>query len=166
MQHNEKMSLSDTAMLAAIYQAADRFTDWRALALSQAATVHIAIMSEPFLSYVFDGRKTVESRFSMHKIAPYQKVRPGDIVLMKAGSIIGSFCAGWVQSFDAEVDDTGDIREEYGKAICGDNEFWRAKRHKRYITLIQIKDVTRLPPVAIPKYDRRAWISIRNRTTL
>src|SRR5256885_16153419 len=45
--------------------------------------VHLAIFVEPYLSYLLDGRKTVDSRFSVRRTAPYGQVRAGDIVLVK-----------------------------------------------------------------------------------
>ena len=33
--------------------------------------VHVAIVNEPFLGYIKNGKKTIESRFTKNKIAPY-----------------------------------------------------------------------------------------------
>ena len=46
-------------------------------------SVHLAILLEPYLQYILDGTKTVESRFSKNRIAPYNMVEPGDVVLLK-----------------------------------------------------------------------------------
>ncbi len=35
---------------------------------------HLAVMHEPYLSYVLEGRKTIESRFSRHRVAPFDQV--------------------------------------------------------------------------------------------
>lgn len=117
-------------------------------------------MREPFLTYVFEGKKTIESRFSLHKIAPYQKVKPGDTVFMKAGPIVGYFTVTWVKYFDLTVYPTEALQQLYNEAICGDNEFWKAKGAKRYATLIGISNVQRVDPIAIQKHDRRAWVTI------
>ena len=45
--------------------------------------VHLAVFSEPYLSFVLDGVKTVESRFSRVRCAPFQQIRSGDIILVK-----------------------------------------------------------------------------------
>ena len=37
-------------------------------------SVHLAILLEPYLQYILDGTKTVESRFSKNRIAPYKMV--------------------------------------------------------------------------------------------
>lgn len=58
-------------------------------------SIHIAIMVEPFLSYVLNGKKTIESRINKTKSAPYGKVSRGDIVFLKrsGGFIVGMFRA-------------------------------------------------------------------------
>lgn len=122
--------------------------------------IHLAVMNEPFLKYVFEGKKTIESRFSLHKIAPYQKVQPGDAVFMKAGPVVGRFTVAWVKYFDLSEYPIEKLRQEYDDAICGDADFWKAKSTKRYVTLMGIQDVNRLPPMQIEKRDRRAWVSL------
>lgn len=122
--------------------------------------MHLAVMNEPFLTYVFEGKKTIESRFSLHKIAPYQKVQPGDVVFMKAGFVVGCFTVSWVKYFDLSEYPIDKIRQEYGDAICGDAEFWKAKSTKRYATLIGISNMKRLTPRKIEKHDRRSWVSL------
>ena len=57
-------------------------------------SVHLAILLEPYLQYILDGTKTVESRFSKNRIAPYNMVEPGDVVLLKkvAAKSISGVC--------------------------------------------------------------------------
>ena len=35
--------------------------------------LHLGIFTEPYLTYMLDGKKTIESRFSKNKIAPYNQ---------------------------------------------------------------------------------------------
>lgn len=44
---------------------------------------HLAIMREPWLSMVENGTKTIESRISQKKIAPWQKVRINDWIYFR-----------------------------------------------------------------------------------
>lgn len=44
---------------------------------------HIAILKQPFFDMVLSGEKTIESRWSMVKVAPYKKVSVGDKILLK-----------------------------------------------------------------------------------
>ena len=45
--------------------------------------IHLAIFTEPFLSMVLSGEKTIESRFSRNRCAPYGEINDGDIILLK-----------------------------------------------------------------------------------
>lgn len=44
---------------------------------------HIAILRQPFFNMVLNCEKTIESRWSMNKIAPYKKVSIWDEILLK-----------------------------------------------------------------------------------
>ncbi len=153
------MTETSARILAELHDAAQTYPDWASLAVEH-SSLHIAIMAEPFLSYVFEGKKTVESRFSIHRIAPYGLVRPGDVVLMKAGSIIGSFTVRWVEFHDLSEKPIENIAAKYGDKICGDADFWLQKSDKNYATLVGIGDVRRLPSVIITKTDRRGWLTL------
>ena len=61
--------------------------------------LHVAVMTEPYFSLVLAGKKTMESRFSQRKIAPWGKVAAGDTVILKksGGGYAGIFEAGSVQ---------------------------------------------------------------------
>jgi hypothetical protein len=146
-------------ILTELHDAARAYPDWAAI-LAERTTLHIAVTAEPFLSYIFVGKKTVESRFSIHRITPYGHVNPGDIVLMKSGGIVGCFTVSWVELHDLTLDPLEDIAAKYGDAICGDADFWAQKSDKRYATLMGIDAVRRLPPVSITKADRRAWLTL------
>ncbi|MCI9434957.1 MAG: hypothetical protein HFI86_06785 [Bacilli bacterium] len=37
--------------------------------------IHLGIFSEPYLTYMLEGKKTIESRFSKNKIVPYNKIQ-------------------------------------------------------------------------------------------
>lgn len=134
--------------------------DWNLLDLDTPQNIHIAVMSEPFLAYVFEGKKTIESRFSLNKIAPYQKVHRGDLVFMKAGPIVGCFTITWTENYDLTQFSIEEIQRQYGEAICGSDDFWKLKSEKRYATLMSITNVKRLAPTRIEKRDRRAWVAL------
>ena len=51
--------------------------------------LHVAIFQEPFLTWIIEGRKRVESRFSHHQVAPYGDVGAGDVI-----ALIGDLGAG------------------------------------------------------------------------
>src|SRR5947208_15176323 len=62
--------------------------------------IHLAVFVEPFLGYVLDGSKTVESRFSVNRCAPFGKVRQGDVALLKrpGAPVVGIACVRTVGS--------------------------------------------------------------------
>lgn len=154
---------NEKRMLAELQTATQSHTDWTKLDLTKAPNIHVAVMSEPFLSYVFSGKKTVESRFSINKIAPYGKAQTGDIVFMKAGPIVGCFTISWVKTFDLQEYPITEIAKEFGIQIRGDEAFWRHKSAKHYATLMGITDTQRLTPIKITKLDRRAWMTLKNK---
>lgn len=105
--------------------------------------IHLAVVNEPYLRWILQGPKTIESRFSMHRTAPYRQVLPGDIVLMKrAGQAVQSYCiAGEAMDYESTPEILRRLRETYSDAICADADFWRVRADKRYITLIPIQAV-------------------------
>jgi hypothetical protein len=149
-------TISDPAWVAAVGPALD----------DPHVGVHLAVMVEPFLSLILDGAKTIESRFSKNAIAPYQRVSDGDVVLLKAGPVVGSF---QVSSTTYRVLDDGDLarlRTKYADAIgAHDDEFWAARADKRYATLLGVGAVHRLPPVLVSKRDMRGWVIVRQAAT-
>lgn len=127
--------------------------------------VHLAVFVEPFLRYVLEGRKTVESRFSVRPIPPYRSVAKGDVILLKrsGGPVVGMCEAA--EAWDYVLDPTTwrSIRAEYAVALCAqDAIFWSQRQHARYATLIRIANVRRLEvPFEVPKRDRRGWVVFR-----
>ena len=69
--------------------------------LFNSKAIHLAIVNDPYYKYILEGTKTIESRFSNNRVAPYNKISPNDIVLMKkAGrSIEYLFFAGEIMTF-------------------------------------------------------------------
>ena len=60
--------------------------------------IHLAIFNEPFLSLVFNGKKKIESRFSINRICPYGKIKKGDNLILSsfgAGFTWGSIYVKW-----------------------------------------------------------------------
>ena len=130
-------------------------------------SVHLAVLLEPYLRFILDGRKTVESRFSRNRIAPYKMVEPGDVILLKKSSArgISGLCIVRKVWFYQIVPDTWkDIRENFSDALCAIGpEFWEKRRSARYATLMRISDVQSLPFLEITKRDRRGWVTLCHR---
>ena len=122
---------------------------------------HLAILSEPYLEWILSGRKTIESRFSVNRVAPYGLVRPGDRLLLKrvSGPVLGLCAVSKVAFFELDEATRSRLRERYSKALCAeDPAFWRARERASYATLMYLEDVHRLAPIPCGKRDRRGWV--------
>ena len=127
--------------------------------------IHVAIFAEPFLSLVLSGRKTIESRFSRNRCAPYGEVGEGDIILVKevAGPICGVALARRTWCYDLTAETIERIKIQFGPGICADEAFWASRADALYATLIELDAMVRIAPVRWDKRDRRGWVSLRSR---
>lgn len=128
--------------------------------------IHLAIFNEPFLSLVLTGEKKIESRFSINKISPYQRVKKGDVIILKesGGYVTGVFVAGKVEFFhNIEKRMLDEIEFKYGELICSsyDKDFWKNKNKAKYGSLIEVKKVKKLTPFKSEKLDRSGWSVLR-----
>jgi ASC-1-like (ASCH) protein len=129
--------------------------------------VHLAIFRDPYLQFIVEGRKTIETRFSRVACAPYHKVASGDIVLLKkAGRPVSNICV--VKKTWFYVLQPGSlkfIREKFGESICpaGDS-FWEDRKRAVYATLMLIDRVTPLQSLTVDKRDRRGWVVVKDGT--
>ncbi|MDQ6694336.1 MAG: ASCH domain-containing protein [Chloroflexota bacterium] len=121
-------------------------------------------MVEPFLRYVLEGRKSVESRFSVYRIAPYHRVTSGDVILLKkcGGPLTGICYAAEVWYYQLDPASWKEIREEFTQALCAqDPDFWHDREAASYATLISLRHVQRLPDIHYSKRDRRGWVVLQ-----
>jgi len=123
---------------------------------------HLAVFREPFLSLIFSGAKTMESRFSNLKCAPYERVAVNDVVVLKkTGSlVVGEFTVSDIMFFDLRETPIA-ILDRYLSSLAIDKNsmFWQVAKNKRYVSLMWIRDVKRYEsPYSYPKKDRRGWI--------
>jgi hypothetical protein len=129
----------------------------------QRCGVHLAVLVEPYLTYILDGRKTVESRFSVNRNAPYEQVCRGDLIVLKrsSGPVVG-FCRVSHVWFYRLLPDTWPEIERFASALCmDDSEFWQSKKAASYATLMRIEDVTRVVEFDVKKLDPRGWVVIQ-----
>ncbi len=130
---------------------------------------HLAIYTSTVVDAIFSGKKTIESRFSKNKIAPYTQVSSGDMVYIKepGEDIIGQFIVKkilFIEGFSKT--DFDEVIKNYWAEIGWGNKkeeekFLKEKREEsRYITLMWIDQVERFitPPVRIRKSDNRGWV--------
>lgn len=125
---------------------------------------HIAIFVGDAIEKILSGKKTVEGRFSVSKIAPYGKVKKEDIILLKkaGGEIIGQAEVDNVLYFDnLDGQKIGKLRKEHGEEMRMDDNFWQDKQKSRCASIIFLKSPRRyLTPLSYHKLDRRAWLAM------
>jgi dephospho-CoA kinase len=126
--------------------------------------IHLAIFVEPYLEFVLEGKKTVESRFSVNRVAPYGQVGENDVIFLKraGGPIVGICEVTNTWFYRLGPGSFEEIAARFGRAICPvDDEFWTDRRHTEYATLIKLGRVHRTEPLVFPKKDRRGWVVLK-----
>ena len=93
--------------------------------------VHLGIFGEPYLTYMLEGKKTIESRFSKNKIAPYNQITNNYIIIIKksSGDVLGYFTIKDVLFFDLNITSIDEIKLKYNKQLCVDETFWTTKKN-------------------------------------
>lgn len=124
------------------------------------SNIHLGIFTEPCLTYMLNGQKTIESRFSKNKIAPYEKITKDDIVLVKksGGNIVAYFTIKEVLFFDLQDYRIENIKAKYSKELCVEYTFWENKKDSHYATLIKIDKLVKLKPFPINKKGMQTWL--------
>lgn len=126
--------------------------------------LHVAVLHQRYLDAILDGSKTVESRLSRSRIAPFGVVRPGERVLFKASG--GGFGAAAivrrVEFHEALLPGAvRALRRRVGAEVGAPGAYWQAKRLARYATLIWLGDVEPLDQgPALPVLAGRAWVCV------
>jgi len=126
--------------------------------------IHLAVLVEPYLSLILAGKKTIESRFSVNRHAPFEQVQRGDVIILKrSGGPVEGLCTVsdvWFYRLTAKT--WVDI-ERYASALCMDDSgFWKHKRGASYATLMRIDRILKLPDLEIEKVDPRGWVVLRS----
>lgn len=130
---------------------------------------HLAILIEPYLSLILNGRKTIESRFCRRKWMPYGMVQIGDTLILKrsCGPVVGLCKVAEVFYYDLSDISLDDVRQRFGSAIAATEAFWNYQQQAQFVSLFRISHVTRLPdiPCHKGKGDRRAWVVMNHAAT-
>ena len=135
---------------------------------------HLAIMERTgrILEQVISGEKTIESRWTMRRIVPYENIAPGETVYFKnSGSnainnVVARATVGGVLFYEVNQAKIKELLRQYGKRLCMTNaDDFEEIKGKRYCSLIFLKDVERLKrPFTIDKAGHggtgSAWITL------
>lgn len=129
-------------------------------------SLHLGIFNQPYYSFLMSGIKTIESRFSINKCSPYNKVKTNDIVFIKeTGKPICAYCNVKDVKYYSKENNNLDLKlleKEYSKEICAFNDnFWLDRRNKSYATLLWISKPKTITPFCIDKKDKRGWIDYK-----
>lgn len=159
-----KLSLHASDISYILGQSLKRDPDWLPL-VDRARNFHLAVFVEPFLTYLLDGKKTIESRFTRNRVAPFGQVFSGDLLLLKrsGGPIVGVALVHQPE-FLMLSKETWPRVLSLSKKICADEEFWRQRLNKKYATLLEVTAVRHLNSVEVVKADRRPWVVLPKST--
>jgi hypothetical protein len=150
------------AQVSTAHQSPDWLGSWAAGVLAGLHQgTHLAVMTGHYLDRLLDGTKTIESRFTRHRIAPFERVASGDVIFFKpaGGPITAAGLAGPVQHLDLGITPLQKVAEQYGAAIApAETSFWADRAAARYATLVTMVGVIQTQPVPIQKRDRRGWV--------
>ena len=127
---------------------------------------HLAILALGWIEPILDGSKTIESRFTKVRCAPYGKIHADDLVYMKesGGPVKGQFTVAEVETFDNLTDDIVDqIYDKHCEKILVNTYDYDTPPLKwyfsRYATLIHVTDVIVYGnPFHYKQKGRSAWL--------
>ena len=136
---------------------------------------HVAILSKSrkLLPKILNGTKTIESRWYVNKIAPWDRIKTGDTVYFKNSGENVTAKAGVskvLQYANLTEPKIQEILKEYGVRIGIDpsefNNRAKAKsQNKNYAILIFLRDVKSIKPLKINKTGfgaSCAWMCVGN----
>jgi hypothetical protein len=118
-------------------------------------------LREPYLRFILEGKKTIETRFAKRPCPPFERVRKHDVIMLKRtpGDVVGIYVVEAVWFYRLDPKSLAFIKAKFGPAICpADPSFWKERKDASVATLILIDKVTPVEPFKIEKRDRRGWV--------
>ncbi|MDP3734560.1 MAG: hypothetical protein Q8R37_04990 [Nanoarchaeota archaeon] len=136
---------------------------------------HVAILSKKgdFLRKIISGEKTIESRWTIPKITPYENISSGDTIYFKESgvpSITARAKAGKTLFFaDLNHSKIESILIEFSAALGVDLSYLEKIKQKNYGTLVYLLNVEKIKPFEINKKGYGtgcAWITVEDIKTI
>lgn len=134
---------------------------------------HLAIYStkafgEDYIAMMLSGKKTLDSKFSYRRTAPYRRLKVGDTIYLKesSGPVRGRIRVASV--VDVDVQNPDQIMEylapRYKDLGIKDEahlmQVWKTHSSKKYITQWEMDSPQEINyPVRVFKRDMRNWVS-------
>lgn len=124
---------------------------------------HLAIFQEPYLSLIFSHKKTIESRWSLNRIAPFQKIKENDRILLKLTGkpIYGEAYVDKCLFFDhLTPSEIKKIMMDYKQELQINDAYYELKKDSRFVSLIWLKNIVKYHhPISIQKRNQLSWIA-------
>lgn len=127
---------------------------------------HVAILQARPLKLILAGHKTIESRITRGRLAPWNCIAPGDVIHLKksSGPFVAKAIAGKIHPYDkltpARI---AQLKKQFNDRILGPDEYWQQKQHCRYATFITLTHVTPAHTgPAFPKSYGLAWFVLND----
>lgn len=108
---------------------------------------HLAVIKEPYLDAILDGRKQIELRLARVALPPYRAVAAGDLIWLKqSGGPIRAWAEAEQVKFFNQLTSRKiqHLRNKLQPLILAHDDFWRARLACRYGSLIWLTGVTAL----------------------
>lgn len=137
-------------------------------ALARCRRIHLAIMREPWATYIADGSKRVESRWGKVRCAPHDDIDAGDVIAWKrtGGPVYGASCVTSGITSYLRSDD------EVAAKVCRLADQIRIANDptpylgKRLLTLIRLGPFAPLArPIEVKQPGRAGWLIVHDAGT-
>ena len=126
---------------------------------------HIAILHKKYYNLILSGKKTIESRFSFNKIAPYNKVKVGETIYLKESgkNITARAKVKDVKFFELNPEIVEDIRVKYGNNIgVADVDSWNKTKQKKFGTLVWLENIETINEIKMNRSCGTEWFVFEN----
>ena len=156
-------------ILSTLLQRVEKSESWRRKLSKDNFALHLAIFREPYLTFIMEGKKTIETRFAKRACPPFERVSSGDVVLLKhsGGDVVGVCEIEQVWFYHLDPEAFAFIKDRFGEMICpADGSFWTERETKNVATLMLVKNVFPVNHIHIEKRDRRGWVTYHTQREL
>ena len=156
-------------ILSTLLKRVERNESWRRKLSKDDFALHLAIFREPYLTFIMEGKKKIETRFAKRPCPPFERVSNGDVVLLKhaGGDVVGVCEIEKVWFYHLDPKAFAFIKDRFGEMICpADGSFWTERETKNVATLMLVKNVVPVNDIRIEKRDRRGWVTYHTQREL
>lgn len=123
---------------------------------------HIVILKKWALEKIISLDKIIESRWSINKTTPYQKLKNGDLLYLKetGKEVTHTAVVKDVKYYKLSDDLIKELLFLYGKDIGVDQSYYLKVKNKKYCTLIWLGEIKNIEPFKVKKSYGSGWLVI------